>query len=80
MNRCPKCHHGNLRISVVFTGTVDIHIPKSDPDEWEVTDSEPGDSEWDADSDVECLDCDWTGSMSEIDDSLVSEAEEGTDA
>jgi hypothetical protein len=67
VNVCPKCGGRDFRIQVTFSGSVCIQLGADDPDEFEVTDSEPTDSEWTNDSDVTCLDCDWSGMMKEID-------------
>ena len=67
MNVCPSCGGRDFRIEVLFQGTVDIQLGAEDPDEFEVTDSEPTDSEWTDESGVECIDCDWSGKMKDID-------------
>lgn len=54
---CPKCGEDNIRVQVTFQGHVDIAGGK----DWEVVESEPGDSYWENDSDAECLECNYTG-------------------
>ncbi len=67
MNACPNCGGRDFRIDVLFSGTVCIQLGENDTDDFTVTDSDPRDSEWTGDSHVECRDCDWTGTMKEID-------------
>ncbi len=64
--KCKKCRY--FKIDVTFTGYVKVHYSKRYPDEFEVSDSEPGDSEWWGDSQVECMDCDWIGTMRELEE------------
>ena len=63
--KCPKCGGLELKIDVTFAGTVSIQC-QPDSDEFEVTDSEPTDSEWDDNSNVYCFGCGNEGSVSEF--------------
>lgn len=40
---------------MTFVGVIDIEV--ADDGDYEVTDSEPGDSEWEDDSTVHCYEC-----------------------
>lgn len=55
MMQCPNCKSRSLKVDVTFTGTIDIEV--SEDGEFEVMDSEPGDSEWTDDSCVYCYEC-----------------------
>lgn len=56
MMQCPECgNRDGLRVSATFQGTVDISC--DDDGDFEVVDSDSGDSEWEDESQVECLDC-----------------------
>lgn len=62
-NSCPKCGGHSFQLQVTFDGTIDIEYNDGD-DEFEVTDSEPTDSEWDGPA--RCLDCDWAGELADL--------------
>ena len=59
-----ECGSHDFQVQVKFVGTVDISC--DDAGSFEVTDSEPGDSEWNNDSEVICTDCKRTYTVGQL--------------
>ena len=65
MKHCPVCNGADFKIEVTFSGCVWIHLTDNE-DNFDVTDSDPTDSEWQDHSGVSCMDCDWAGTMADL--------------
>jgi hypothetical protein len=61
-NSCPKCAGRSFRIKATFDG--DVCVTFDADGEFEVDDSNPGDSEWDGPA--TCRDCGWDGNLSDL--------------
>lgn len=63
---CPKCGGHSFTIQATFGGDVKVTFKPSaeDPTDFEVDDSNPGDSEWDGPA--TCRDCGWDGQLTDL--------------
>jgi len=77
---CPKCGGREFRVQVTFSGSICILVDPEDPEAYDVTDSEPTDSAWEDLSFVDCRDCDWSGTMADIETDTIPAAMEPGDA
>lgn len=71
MMRCPACGCTKLRLGVVFAGEVSCSFREGGV--VEVLDAPPFDSHWDDNSPCQCLECDWSGRVSDIGASVESD-------
>lgn len=59
--RCPECGSQHLKIEVHFHGFVKARFES--PDRYELTEAVSLNSTWDEDSECQCVECDWSGTV-----------------
>lgn len=62
--KCPDCGNRKLSVAISFTGSVACRF--SDDEQIEVVEAVALDSQWDDESECECMGCGWSGQLRDL--------------